>query len=122
MIKNNHYGTLLSIIGSMLILFIFFKSNYIIYAALALILISLIFPEAGQYIAGFFIFLMKSLGKINMYLFTSLFFYLVLLPIGMIYKITNKKISLGKSKKITLKTYFDERDKLFEAKDFENPW
>ncbi len=122
MIRNNHYITLLSIIGSMLILFIFFKSSYIIYAALAIIFISFIFPEAGQYIAGVFIFLMKSLGKINMYLFTSLFFYLFLLPIGMIFKITSKKISLEKSNKNTSGSYFIDRDKLFEAKDFENPW
>lgn len=122
MIRNNHYITLLSITGSMLILFIFFNSSYIIYAALGIIFISFIFPEAGKYIAGVFIFLMKSLGKINMYLFTSLFFYLFLLPIGMIFKITSKKISLEKSNKNTSGSYFIDRDKLFEVKDFENPW
>jgi hypothetical protein len=122
MIKNNHYVTLLSIIGSMLILFIFLKSNYIIYAALAIILISFIFPVAGQHIAGAFNFLMKFLGKINMYLFTSLFFYLFLFPISLIYKLTGKKSSPGKKGKITPGSYFIERNKLFEVKDFENPW
>jgi hypothetical protein len=122
MIKNNHYVTLLSIIGSMLILFIFFKSNYIIYAALAIILISFFLPKAGQYIAGVFTFLMQSLGKVNLYLFTSLFFYLFLLPIGMIYKITSKKISMVKKNKIIHRSYFIDRNKLFEVKDFENPW
>jgi hypothetical protein len=122
MVKNNHYVTLLSIIGSMLILFILIKSNYIIYAALAIILISFIFPEAGRYIAGVFIFLMKSLGKINMYLFTFLFFYLFLLPIGMIFKITRKKTSHGENDKITYRSCFIDRDKLFQVKDFENPW
>jgi hypothetical protein len=120
--KDNHYVTLLSIIGSLLILFIFLKSNYIIYTALALILISFISPESGKYITGVFIFLMKSLGKINIYLFTFLFFYLLLLPIGLIFQITGKKISLGKNKKITYRSYFIDRDKLFEIKDFENPW
>ena len=122
MVKNNHYVTLLSIIGSMLILFIFFKSSYIIYAALAIILISFIFPGAGQFIAGVFTFLLKSLGKINMYLFTSLFFYLFLFPIGMIFKITSKKMSLRKNNNITSGSYFIDREKLLEVKDFENPW
>ena len=122
MVKNNYYVTLLSIIGSMLILFIFLKSNYIIYVALAIIFISFIIPEAGQYIAGAFIFLMKSLGKINMYLFTSLFFYLFLFPIAMIFKITSKKMSLRKNNKIIRRSYFIDRDKLFGVKDFENPW
>ena len=122
MTKDNHYVTLLSITGSMLILFIFFKSNYIIYAALALILISFIFPEAGKHISEAFLFLMKALGKINTYLFTFLFFYLLLFPIAMIFKITSKKMSLRKDNDITHCSYFVDRDKFFEVKDFENPW
>jgi len=121
-VKNNHYATLLSITGSMLILYILFGSIYIIYSALAIILISFLFPKAGQHIARVFIFLIQAIGKFNMYLFTSLFFYLFLLPIGMIYKITSRKISMVKKNKLIHRSYFIDRNKLFEAKDLENPW
>lgn len=40
----------------------------------------------------------------------------------MIYRITNKKNSILKSKKPTQRSYFIDRVKLFEVKDFENPW
>lgn len=120
--NNNQNATILSIVGSLLILFLIFQSNLIIYSALSIVLISYISPELTKYICKIFIILLSLAGKINLYVFTSLAFYLFICPIGILLKITSKKIPMEKNHGLSFESYFNERKKTFESIDFENPW
>ena len=96
-----------------------FKVKILITVAFIFLLLVLVFPSIGKIIVkGWFKFA-EVLGKINSKILLSLVFYIFLLPMSWIYKLTTKNpLQIKKS----TDSMFIDRNHQYQGKDMENIW
>ncbi|RRB02018.1 SxtJ family membrane protein [Larkinella rosea] len=110
----------LVIVTGLVILYFIFKSDYWLYAAAGVGLLSVFIPAVGNRIVWLWFKLAEMLGKINSTLILTVLFGLILTPIAALYRITTKNpLSVKKSKSATL---FHERNHTYTKDDLEHPW
>ena len=119
--KNNAKTILIKVIGFLIIGF-FFTSNETVSKTLFIIcavisLAELISPTLGSYIVWFWNELAHMPGWINTRILLSIVFYVLLLPIAFIYRLT-KKDSLQRKKQRG--SIFKERNHMYSKADLEN--
>ena len=121
--KNNAKTILIKVIGFLIIRF-FFTSNETISKTLFIIcavisLAELISPTLGSYIVWFWNELAHMPGWINTRILLSIVFYVLLLPIAFIYRLTNKDSLQCKKQRGSI---FKERNHMYSKADLENIW
>lgn len=117
--SKNASKTILTIVVGFLVLYIFLEKSWMVYTALALGVLSLISPFISDWILKLWFGLAKVLGFINSRILLTLIYYLVLLPLSLLSRLSsNQTIVLKKG----LPSYFVERNHRYTKKDFEKPW
>ncbi len=115
-----YYKALLGpVIGTLILSIIFFHHKgiyWITYIPLSIGFIGLAFPSLGIYFIRFLEAVKNTIGKILNGLLLTTVFYLMLTPLALIRKMTNKKSNTPSV------TQFIERNKTFAPEDFEKPW
>jgi hypothetical protein len=110
----------LVIVTGLLVLYFIFDALFLLYAAVAIGVLSIAVPAAGNLIVKGWYKLAEVLGAINGRILLSIVFFIILFPIAVLSRI-------GKKNPLTLKrdnekSAFAERNHLYTAKDLENVW
>lgn len=117
--SNSKHEIPLSIVIFMLIIFFLSKNSIFITVAFVIGLLSLLSDKISYYISWVWQRILRVIGFINAHILLGLVFFVVLLPISLLYRIMNKdSLNLKAGKK----SYYLDRDHLYTAKDIENPW
>ena len=94
-------------------------ASWFVYFSIGLLVISLIFRKLTYWIGkGWFSF-SYYLGLIMNYIIMFVIFYLFLVPLAFLQRLTRSNQILRKKEG---NTYFQRRDHLFSSKDIERPW
>lgn len=111
--------TILVIVLALLSLSLYLNQFWIIYLSLAIGFSSLLFPLVGFYIHSIWTALGVKMGAASSFIILTFIFFLVLVPISLLYQVFNKDPLQLKNK---FQSYWHERRKTYEKKDFKNPW
>lgn len=115
----NSGRTILTIVVGFLMLFLFFEKNWMIYAALAIGVLSLVSIFMSDWIVKIWYGIARILGFVNSRILLSVIYYIILLPLSLVNKLSTKQaVILNKG----LKSYFVERNHRYIKEDFEKPW
>jgi hypothetical protein len=109
----------LVIVVGLLVLRFIFKTDYLVYAALAVGLIFLIIPALGDLIIKGWFKIGELLGYVNSRIILSVLFYLFLTPFAFLQKLFSKSTIQLKDEPGSV---FHNRNHQYEAKDFEDIW
>lgn len=94
-------------------------SHVLLYIALVLGLIGLFVNKVAGWITWVWFKLADAIGYVMSRVILSVIFFLLLVPISMLYRLFNKNPMQLRKKE---DSYFHSRDHLYTAKDLENPW
>ena len=122
MTKADEAKAQLVIVTGLLVLhFVFKKAQpYFLFAAVAIGVICIILPVVGALIVKGWYKLAEVLGAINGKVLLSAVFFIVLVPVALISRLTKKNpLSL---KRESGDSVFVERNHKYEAKDFDQVW
>lgn len=111
--------TSLAIATGFVILFLIFEKSWMPYVSMVVGLIGLFSPTLGKMVHWGWMQFAKALGFVNSRILLGLVFFVILFPLSLLYRLTNKdhlNLKPGKA------SYFKERNHLFTKKDLENPW
>ncbi len=86
----------------------------------SLMLLLILLPPVARFLASLWMFFTQWIGFVNARMLLSLVWFIVLLPISLIYRIFVKDIRFGK--KAPPDSNFFNKDKLYGKKDLENMW
>ncbi|MEM9545088.1 MAG: SxtJ family membrane protein [Bacteroidota bacterium] len=117
--ENSKHEIPLSIVLFMLILYFISKNSIFIIIGFSIGLLSLLSDTITYYISWAWKQLLRGVGFINAHVLLGLVFFVILFPISLLYRLSNRDSLNLKSGK---KSYFEERDHIYVAKDIENPW
>lgn len=110
----------LVIVTGLVVLYFIFKSVYWLYAAAAVGLLSLFIPAVGNGIVWLWFKLAEVLGAINGKIILTVVFWVFLLPIALLYRLSAKNpLSIRRSKEASL---YHERNHLYTKEDLEQTW
>ncbi|RXK59828.1 hypothetical protein ESA94_12290 [Lacibacter luteus] len=115
--KQKH-TSLLVIATGFAILFLVFK-NYWLLAPVAISVLGFAISPFGEIIHWAWLMLAKVLGYINSRILLFLIFFVILTPIAFLRKLFGKK-NLPNNHSIN--SYFQIRNKRYQASDLQNPW
>ena len=119
-IKSNPSKTILTISVGLLLIFILTKTQLFLYSSLVIGLIGVFVEKLSYLIEKIWFKIANILGYIVPNIILSVFYYLVLFPIAVLSKIF-KTIQLFILKNEESSTYLKVK-KVFNSKDFINPW
>lgn len=110
----------LVMVTGLVVLYFMFGSVYWLYAAVAIGLLSVFVPAAGNGIAGLWFKLAEGLGWINSKIVLTVLFFAILTPIAGLYRLTNRNpLSVRRTKNASL---YHERNHTYRKEDLEHPW
>lgn len=95
---------------------------YLLYLAIAFLVITMTYPLMFQPFARIWFGLSTALGIVVSKVILTLTFYVVVLPVGLIRRILGKDSMRLRSWKKGRESVFRERQHRFEAKDLEHPY
>lgn len=101
------------------VLFFITKNKYLLMASLALGIAGVTFPKAVYWTAFLWLKLGEVLGSVSSKIILSLIYFLVLVPIAFVAKLTKRDTSFTAAKK---ETYYHNRTHRFSPRDLENTW
>jgi hypothetical protein len=123
MTRKNTAGEKDSVIAVVILLlmaFIFLKSRYWVYAALALSVISVLSPQATHYVHRIWSLFTEILGRISGGIILTLVFIFILIPTALLKRWFGKKeVILNKGNRLST---FQTRNHKYIEGDLENPW
>ncbi|RRB15251.1 hypothetical protein EHT87_11965 [Larkinella knui] len=110
----------LVIVTGLVVFYVIFKSVYGLYAAAAVGLLSIFIPAAGNGIAWLWFKLAEILGIINRKIILTVLFWVVLVPIAYLYRLTAKNpLSIKRTRDASL---YHERNHTYTKEDLEHTW
>ena len=110
----------LVIVTGLLVIYLISKSIYVLYAAVAVGVLSLAIPAVGNAIVWLWYKIAEVLGRINGTIILTVLFWVFLLPIALLYRLNNKNsLSLKNQRGGSL---YRERNHLFKKEDLEQTW
>jgi hypothetical protein len=110
----------LVIVTGLLVLYFVFKSVYLLYASVAIGVISLMIPAVGNAIVSLWFKIAEVLGKINGAIILSVVFWVFLFPIALLYRLNRKNpMSVKKESNPSL---YHERNHVYSKEDLEHTW
>lgn len=110
----------LTIVTGFALLSVIFHIKFLLFTAIAVGLLSLIFPSGGDIIVKIWARISDILGSINSKIILSFVYLFILLPVSLLYRLFNK--NLLQRDKVDRDTYFSPRDYKYTAQDFEKIW
>lgn len=91
-----------------------------IWIALGIGAVSFIVPFIGKKVVALWLLISKAMGYVMSRVLLTIVFFVVLLPVSLIYKISNKNpLDLKNASAASL---FKERNHTYSAEDLKNPW
>lgn len=117
--KEKINATLLAIVTGFVVLFLIFDRNWLLYVSAVVGVGGLLSGAFGHLVHRLWMGLAKALGFINAHILLGAIFFLLLFPIGLLYRLAKKDPLLLKKKD---GSYFQDRNHVFGKKDLENPW
>ena len=118
--NSSNKESILAITLLLLLLFIFLRNISFIYAALFMIVVSLLFEQAAIFFHKGWIFITHMLGLISSTIILSVIFYFIIFPSSLLLKLFKREILLLNIKGRS--TTFINRNKLFTNNDLQNPY
>ena len=110
----------LVIVTGLVVLYFVFKSPWLLYAALAVGVLSLAIPAVGDLIVKGWFKIAEVLGNINGKIILSVLFYVFLFPIAVLYRLSTKNPLAVK--RTDDKSFYTERNHLYTKEDLEQSW
>lgn len=111
--------TQLVIVTGLLVLAAIFQVEWLAYIALGVGLLSLMIPAAGNWIVWFWYKLAEGLGWFNSRVLLSIVYYLVVTPIGILFRLFGNDPLFLKDTKGSM---YQFREHTYTKEDLENPW
>ncbi len=118
--SNKPTESILGIVIGFLILFLLFQRDWLLYVSLVVGLAGLFSPFLSRWIDWGWMQFVWALGWVNSRILLSLVFFVVLLPISLLFRLITGKDTMMLKKRTD--TYFKERNHTFTPKDLEHPW
>jgi zinc transporter ZupT len=117
--KAKNLETILTIVTGFVILFYFFRIDYLLWTAIVLGLIGMFSEWLSEKITWFWFKLAEILGFFSSKILLTAVFFILLMPVALLSRLFNKdKLQLKKGGN----SYYVERNQSFEPKDLENSW
>jgi hypothetical protein len=118
MIKSRSpFETILVLVGACIVLYLIFSIVWILWTALGLIVLSVLFPSMAKIIDKAWFGLAEAIGFVTGRILFSSVYIILLLPLALLFK---KRLSINLTRKDG--SLFTERNHLYTAKDMENIW
>ncbi len=112
--------TILVLTGALIIFFLIYKINDLLYIALGLIIISILSKQLTYYISWIWLKLAEGMGFVVSKITLSIIYYVFLFPIALLSRLSNKNSLILKNK--NKKTLYVDRNVKYSSKDLENIW
>lgn len=112
--------TIIVLTGALIIFFLIYKINELLYIALGLIVISILSKQLTYYISWIWLKLAEGMGFVVSKIILSVIYYIFLFPIALLSRLSNKNSIILKNK--NKKSLFFDRNVKYEPKDLENIW
>ena len=122
--QNNRspYETVAAFVTLSIILYLIFPQKYWLLIGLGLGLLTLLFRPTAHWLDYLWLQISKVLNFVVTKVLLSVVFFLILVPIALIYRLSGKD-NLQKTKLDGVDTsYFVDRNKRFSPEDFEKTW
>ena len=120
MTKAKIFETILTITAGLLVFYLIFRIDALLYSAIGVAIAGLFSRLLGGIITKLWLKLAEYLGMISSPILLSIVYYLLLTPIALLYRLFNRSKSMLKKPKLP-GCYF-ERNHHYIPDDFENPW
>lgn len=110
----------LVIVTGLLVLYFIFKKAWLLYAAAAVGVLSMLIPAVGDLIVRGWFKLAEVLGNINGKIILSIVFFVFLYPIAVLYRMRAKNpLAIRRSR---TGSFYTERNHTYTKKDLEQTW
>jgi uncharacterized membrane protein (UPF0182 family) len=117
--KSKTLETILVLVGAFVICFWIWEKKIFLLIAIILILAGVFSPYLANKISWLWLKFAELIGSVMSKVLLSLVFFIFLLPLAVMYRITNKNFLSLKKKP---GSYYVERNHQYTAKDIENIW
>lgn len=123
--RIKHKDTIITIAAGLILIYFILENRWamdkkwLIYAAFGLLVAGIASPLISKYIHIGWFWLADKLGFVMSKLIMLLIFVIILIPIGALSRLFRKDFMMLKRQD---KTYYRERNHLFNAEDLKNPW
>lgn len=114
--------TLMVLALASLVFYYLFSYKWLIYLAIALLIIGLFIKPIAKIIHLLWFKLAILLGNVNSKILLSIIFFIVLTPIALLYRIFNKDTLQIKRKSADNVSYYTDRNHTYKADDLKNIW
>ena len=114
--------TCLALTFLLLLIWLFVKSAYLVYAAMLLLLVGMVVPVSMKPLGWAWFGLSHLLGQVMSRVLLGIVYLLLVLPIGLIRKLIGKDAMRFKLWKQGDSSCFVERAHVFTAEDLKNPY
>ena len=119
-IRDKSFQTLLVLAIASLIIWFFYKKDWLIYISLGFLLIGLVNKPLSDKIAWVWDKFAHVLGWVNSRLVLGIIFFVVLTPLALIFRVFSKdSLQLNRKKE---GSYFSNREHLYKAADLTKTW
>ena len=119
--RHETLETIAILAAAALCLGVLFRTQILIYLALALLIIGIFVKRVAAAISHGWLAFGRILGRINATVILSLIFFLFLTPLAFFYRIFHGDFMEIRSDP-ERKSYFKSRDHVYSAADLKNPW
>ena len=116
---NKHYATILVLALACIAVFIFSGRVVFLHIALAMGIAAILIPGVAKTIHFLWMKLSLLLGSVSATILLTLIFYVIIVPLSFIAKLTGKKFIILKRKE---SSYFKPRNFLYDKESMENVW
>ena len=117
--KARSLETLLVLTGALIIIYWISPKKIYLLVALTFILIGVVSPFLSAKISWVWLKFAELIGSVMSKVILSVVYFIFLVPIALIYRLTQKNPLFLKRQK---DSYYKERNKQYSAKDIENIW
>ena len=116
---NKQYATILVLVLACIVIFIFSGRFVFLYTALAMGTVATLIPWVSKTIHFLWMKLSVLLGSVSATILLTLIFFVIVVPLSFIAKLTGKKFITLKRKE---NSYFKPRNLLYNKESMENVW
>ncbi|MFI5131583.1 MAG: hypothetical protein ACHQFX_16390 [Chitinophagales bacterium] len=116
---NKEYSTILVLVLAFVALYIFSDKIIFLYISLGTGVVSLLLPWIAKNIHFLWMKFSVLLGSVSAVVILTLIFFVIIVPLSFIAKLTGKKFIILKREK---NSYFKTRNFLYDKESIENVW
>ena len=118
--QEKKYETILAIVLGLLVIWIFTNAKALVIISAVLAFIGLMIPMVSGWITWLWLKISHVMGWVMSKVIMSIVFYLVLFPISLLARLSNKdQLKLKKSNE---QSYYSTRNHRYSPEELENPW